>query len=335
MTNQMSGLRKAAVLLVQLGKERSAQVLSQLRESEVEELSAEIVRLGRIEAETADQVLSEFSVLAEANRDTGLGGLDFARDVLQASLGEDRAGDLIDRLSAALEDAPFSFLQRADTRQVLSFLADEHPQTIALVLAHVTAQQASDILASFAPALQADVAHRIAVMDRTSPEIIRQVERMLERKLSSVLQPADLSTVGGIQPLVDIINRADRTTERLILQGLDSLDPKLAEEVRGRMFVFEDIVSLEDRAMQLVLRQVDAADLASALKGVREDVRDKVMRNMSERAAENLADEIEMLGSVRLKVVEEAQAKVVQEIQALETSGQLVIQRGDGDEFVS
>jgi flagellar motor switch protein FliG len=335
MAEEMSGLRKAAVLLVQLGKERSAAVLSQLRESEVEELSAEIVRLGRVDADDADAVLAEFSQMAAAYQETGLGGMEFARGLLEASLGEDRAGDLLDRLSAAMEDAPFSFLQRADPRQVLSFLQDEHPQTIALVLAHVSSSMASTILAGLSAKLQTDVAHRIAVMDRTSPEIIRQVERTLERKLSFVLQPNDLSTVGGLQPLVDIINRADRTTERLILQGLDDLDPKLAEQVRSKMFMFDDIVTLEDRAVQLVLREVDTADLATALKGVRQDVREKVTGNMSERAAANLADEIDLLGQVRLSAVEEAQAKVVQAIRRLEASGQLVILRGDSDEFVA
>jgi flagellar motor switch protein FliG len=331
----MSGLRKAAVLLVQLGKERSAMVLSQLREEEVEALSAEIVQLGPVDPAAADEVLTEFRQMAALHRDTGGGGLDFARQMLEASLGPDRAGDLLDRLSAAMEDAPFSFLHRADPRELLSFLQDEHPQTIALVLAHATPHQASQVLAGLGQGLQADVAHRIAVMDRTTPEIIRQVERALERRLLSVLQPTDMPTVGGLQPLVDIINRADRTTERLILQGLDERDATLAEQVRSRMFMFEDITTLEDRAVQLVLRDVDAAILATALKGVREDVRDKVMRNMSERAAANLIDEIDMLGSVRLSAVEEAQAKVVQAIRTQEASGQLVIQRGDGDEYVS
>jgi flagellar motor switch protein FliG len=261
--------------------------------------------------------------------------VDFARDLLEASVGSERAADIVGRLSAAFVDMPFKFLQKADPRQVLSFIQEEHPQTIALVLAHMTAPQASQVLSGLAPDLQADVAHRIAVMDRTSPDIIKQVETTLERKLSSVLQPGDLSTVGGLEPLVDIINRADRATERLILEGLASRDPELAEEIRSKMFMFEDIITLEDRSIQLVLRQVETADLATALKGVRDDVRNKVMRNLSERAAENLADEIEMLGPVRLRQVEEAQAKIVQVIRTLEESGQIVIRRGDDDEYVA
>jgi flagellar motor switch protein FliG len=272
--------------------------------------------------------------MATAHKYVGQGGLDFARDLLEASLGRDRASEIVDRLSNAFMDVPFGFLAQADPRQVLSFLQDEHPQTIALVLAHMSAIQASQILSGLAADLQADVAHRIAVMDRTSPDIIRQVEATLERKLSSVLQPSDLSSVGGLQPLVDIINRADRATERLILEGLASRNAELAEEIRSKMFMFEDITTLDDRSIQLVLRQVETNDLATALKGVRDDVRQKVMKNLSERAAENLADEIEMLGPVRLRTVEESQAKIVQAIRTLEESGQIVIRRGDDDEFV-
>jgi flagellar motor switch protein FliG len=332
---ELSGVRKAAIMLVQMGKEQSAKVLSQMRESEVEEISTEIMRLGMIDGQTADSVLNEFAMMARANKYLHQGGMDFARELLEASLGRDAAEALVDRLSAAFVDLPFGFLQKADPRQVLSFVQDEHPQTIALVLAHMPATLASQILSGLAGDLQADVAHRIAVMDRTSPDIIRQVEATLERKLSSLLQPSDMSTVGGLMPLVDIINRADRATERLILEGLAAKNPELAEEIRSKMFMFEDITTLDDRGVQLVLRQVETADLAVALKGVREDVRDKVTRNLSERAAENLIDEIDMLGAVRLRQVEESQAKLVQAIRTLEESGQIVIQRGDDDEFVA
>ncbi|GAA2356654.1 flagellar motor switch protein FliG [Dactylosporangium salmoneum] len=333
-TGEMTGLRKAAILLVQMGKEDAAKIMAHLRESEVEELTAEIVRLGQVEADIANVVLEEFHDMATGHKYVGQGGMDFARDLLEASLGRERAGEIVGRLNTVFMDVPFGFLGQADPRQLLSFLQDEHPQTIALVLAHMTATQASQILSGLAPELQADVAHRIAVMDRTSPDIIRQVESTLERKMSSVLQPSDLSNVGGLEPLVEIINRTDRATERLILEGLAGRNPELAEEIRSKMFMFEDIVSLDDRSIQLVLRQVETNDLATALKGVREEVRQKVMKNLSERAAENLADEIEMLGPVRLRQVEESQAKIVQAIRTLEESGQIVISRGDDDEFV-
>jgi flagellar motor switch protein FliG len=335
MTDEMSGLRKAAVLLVQMGKENAAKVLGQMRDTEVEELTAEIVRLGFVESDIVDGVVEEFHTMITAQRHAAQGGMDFAREMLIESLGRDRADEIVGRLSAVFRDLPFSFLQKADSRQVLSFVQDEHPQTVALVLAHMNATQASQILSGLTPDLQADVANRIAVMDRTSPDLVRQVESTLERKLSSVLQPADLSSVGGLQPLVEIINRSDRATERMILEGLTERNPELAELVRAQMFVFEDITSLDDRAVQLVLRQVESADLAIALKGVREDVRNKVMKNMSERAAENLADEIELLGPQRLKAVEDAQAKIVQSIRALEESGQIVITRGDDDQMVA
>jgi flagellar motor switch protein FliG len=330
----LTGVRKAAVLLVQMGRDEAAKVLSHLKDAEVEELTAEIVRLGAVETVLADEVLAEFHSLALAQRYVSQGGMDVARDLLRSSLGFDRANEIVDRLSTVFMDIPFGFLAKADPRQVLSFLQDEHPQTIALVLAHISAAQASQILSGLAADLQADVAHRIAMMDRTSPDIIRLVEATLERKISSVLQPSDLSSVGGLEPLVEIINRADRATERLILEGLAGRNPELAEEIRSKMFMFEDITALDDRSVQLVLRQVESSDLATALKGVRDEVRTKVMKNLSERAAENLADEIEMLGPIRLRTVEESQAKVIQAIRTLEESGQIVIRRGDEDELV-
>jgi flagellar motor switch protein FliG len=250
-------------------------------------------------------------------------------------MGSDKAREVLNRLNASLMELPFQFLRNADPRQILSFMQDEHPQTIALILSHMGADQAAIVLGELPTDLQADVAHRVAIMERTSPDVIRQVEGALERKLSTVLQPSEMSAVGGLQPLVDIINRADRTTERLILEALDERDPELAEQLRAQMFVFEDIVLLDDRSVQLVLRQVEAVDLATALKGVRADVREKVLANMSERAGANLVEEIELLGPVRLKVVEEAQAKIVHTIRQLEETGQITISRGGEDEFIA
>jgi flagellar motor switch protein FliG len=333
-TDALTGPQKAAVLLVQLGKERSALVLKQLREAEVEEVLNEIARLRNVDSGVVDAVMEEFQGLAAARRFYGQGGLDFAREVLEASLGPEKAAELLDRMKATFVELPFEFLRRADARQVLSFLQDEHPQTVALVLAHMRSDQAAIVLSGMPDELQADVAHRVAVMENTSPDVIRQVEAILQRKLSSVLQSADSAAAGGLQPLVDIINHSDRATERLILEGLERRDPALAEEVRSQMFMFEDITTLDDRSVQLVLRQVDSKELATALKGVAGNVRDKIMANVSERAAQNLADEIDMLGAVRLSAVEEAQAKVIATIRSLEESGQIVITRGDRDEFV-
>ncbi len=334
MSDTLTGPQKAAILLVQLGREKSALVLKSMRESEVEEILAEIARLHGVDTEVVDAVMEEFHELAAARRYYGQGGLDFAREVLEASMGPEKAAELLRRMEASLIEMPFEFLRRADARQVLSFLQDEHPQTVALVLAHMRAEQAAVVLSGMPDELQADVAHRVAVMENTSPEVVRQVEAILERKLSSVLQSTDFTVAGGLQPLIDIINHSDRATERLILEGLERRDPVLAEEVRSQMFMFEDIITLDDRSVQLVLRQVDSKELATALKGVNKDVRDKIMNNISERAANNLADEIEMLGPVRLTTVEEAQATVISTIRSLEESGQILLTRGDRDEYV-
>jgi flagellar motor switch protein FliG len=330
----LTGPQKAAILLVQLGRERSALVLKSMRESEVEEILAEIARLNGVDTEIVDSVMTEFQELAAARRYYGKGGMDFAREVLEASMGAEKAAELLKRMEASLVEMPFEFLRRADARQVLSFLQDEHPQTVALVLAHMRSDQAAVVLSGMPDDLQADVAHRVAVMENTSPEVVRQVEAILERKLSSLLQSTDFSAAGGLQPLIDIINHSDRATERLILEGLERRDPALAEEVRSQMFMFEDIITLDDRSVQMVLRQVDSKELATALKGVKQDVRDKIMSNISERAATNLADEIDMLGPVRLTTVEEAQATIISTIRSLEESGQILLTRGDRDEYV-
>jgi flagellar motor switch protein FliG len=329
------GVRKAAVLLVQLGRERAATVLSHLSEAEVEAVSAEIARLDSIGTAETDAVLAEFRDLASARAHIAQGGLGFAQQLLEQSLGAERAEEIISRLNAAAVQQPFRFLHRADPAQLRSFIIDEHPQVVALVLAHLTPEKASLLLSGLEPTLQAEVAHRIAVMDRTSPEIVRVVERTLERRMSSMLQPTDTRAVGGLDPLVDIINRSDRSTERQIVEGLEALDPSLADVIKSRMFMFEDVVSLEDRSVQLVLREVDTAELALALKGVAEPVREKITRNLSERAALNLMEEVELLGTVRLRQVEEAQQAVIRVIRRLEEQGEIVVRRGSDDEFVS
>lgn len=328
------GTRKAAILLIQLGRERAGAVLNFLTDSEVEEISAEIARLESISGQETEAVLAEFRDMLTARAHIAQGGLAFAQQLLEQSLGPERAAEIIERLNAAAIQLPFQFLRRADPAQLRSFIVDEHPQVIALVLAHMTPEKAFLLLSGLPPDQQAQVAHRIAVMDRTSPEIIKSVERTLERKLSSMLQPAEMSRVGGIDPLVDIINRSDRVTERQIVEGLEALDAALADEVKSRMFMFDDIVSIDDRSVQQVLRQVDTTDLAMALKGVGEQVRNKITANLSERAAENLLDEVELLGTVRLRQVEEAQQAVIRTIRALEEQGQIMVRRGNDDELV-
>jgi flagellar motor switch protein FliG len=333
-TLTLGGLRKAAILLVQLDRDQAAKVMSRLPEQVVEDLTAEIVRLRDVSAADAEAVLDEaYRSLTSANR-IGRGGLDLAKQLLAESLGQERADEIMERLGATLAEMPFEALRRADARQLLTFLTDEHPQTIALVLAHLSPQQSAIVLAGFDQKLQADIAHRIALMERASPDVIRTVERELDRRMSTVLGPQEMSSVGGVAPLVAIINRTDRSTERMILEGLETVSPELAEQVRAQMFIFEDITTLEDKAIQLVLRNVESSDLALALKGVSAAVREKIMRNLSTRAAENLSEEIELLGPKRLSEVEESQAKVVNEIRALEQAGQIVIMRGGDETFV-
>ena len=332
---QMSGVRKAAVFIAQLSKEDAGALLSKMRPREVELVTRELMQIGSVEPDDVDGVLEEFHHLMTAQRFVGRGGVEFAREILAAGLGEDKADGILSRLNVVYTEVPFASLRNADVRQLVTFLKDEHPQVIALVLAHLTAAQSAEVLSGFAPEQQAAVAHRIATMDRTSPEMVRLVEEELGRRMGSLLAHQDMSTVGGVETLVEIINRSPRPTERSILEWLDSTDPELAEQVRAQMFVFEDIVTIDDRSLQLVLREVEANDLATALKGVRPDVRDKVVRNLSERAAENLAEEIELLGPVRTRTVEEAQAKVVAVIRTLEEQGVLTISRGGDDEFVA
>jgi flagellar motor switch protein FliG len=331
----LTGLRKAAILLVQLGRDKAVKVMARLPDQMVEDLTAEIVRLKEVSHDDAKAVLYEARTALMGSDVAGRGGLELARQLLAESVGSERADEIMERLGATLAEMPFEGMRRADARQLLTFLSDEHPQTIALVLAHLSPQQSAVVLSGFDQRLQANVAHRIALMERASPDVIRLVERELDRRMSTVLGPQELSSVGGVEPLVAIINRADRSTERMILEGLETVSPELAEQVRAKMFIFEDIVTLDDKAIQLVLRNVESGDLALALKGVSSQVKEKITKNLSARAGENLTEEIELLGAVRIKQVEEAQAKVVQEIRALEQSGQIVIMRGSEEEMVS
>ena len=329
-----AGARKAAVLLVQLGKTKAANVLAHLSESEVEAISSEIARLDSVSQGEAGAVLQEFHDMMTARGHIARGGLSFAQQVLEQTMGAERAAQIIERLHAAAIQMPFQFLHQADPAQLRSFIVDEHPQVIALVLSHMTPDKASLLLSGLPPEQQAQVAHRIAVMDRTSPDIVRAVEATLERKLSSMLQPSDMSRVGGLDPLVNIINCSDRSTERQIIEGLEALDGALAEEIRSRMFMFEDIVHIDDKSMQMVLRQVESSQLALALKGVPDNVREKVTGNLSTRAAEGLVEEIELLGPVRLSQVEEAQQAIIRTIRQLEERGEIMVRRGGDSDFV-
>ncbi len=329
----LSGGQKAAGFLVTLGSEISSEIFKSLREDEIEALTFEIARLDTIEPEDRDAVLMEFKELMMAQDFITSGGIDYARELLEKALGSQKAVDIINRLTSSLQVRPFDFIRRTDPAHLRNFIQQEHPQTIALILAYLEPQKASVILGSLPHEIQSDVAKRIATMDRTDPNVLREVERVLEKKLST-LSSEDYTAAGGVENIVEILNMVDRSTEKTIIESLEEEDPELAEEIKKRMFVFEDIVLLDDRAIQKVLREVDTAELAKALRGVEAEVQDKIFRNMSKRAAALLKEEMEYMGPVRLKDVEETQQKIVAIIRKLEDQGEIVVARSGEEEMV-
>ena len=330
---EINGRQKAAIFLVTIGSEISADIFKHLREDEIEALTFEIARLESVESEERDKVLLEFRELMMAQDFITSGGIDYARELLEKSLGNQKAIDIINRLTSSLQIRPFDFIRRTDPTHLLNFIQQEHPQTIALILAYLEPEKASIILSSLPHETQSDVAKRIATMDRTSPETLREVERVLEKKLST-LSSEDYTSAGGVESIVEILNRVDRSTEKTIIESLEEEDPELAEEIKKRMFVFEDIVLLDDRAIQKVLREVDQQELGKALKAVDNEVQDKIFKNMSKRAANTLKEDMEFMGPIRLKDVEESQQKIVSVIRKLEEQGEIVVARSGEDEMV-
>jgi flagellar motor switch protein FliG len=330
---ELSGRQKAAIFLVTLGSEISSEIFKHLRDDEIEALTFEIARLDSVEPEERDRVLMEFKELMMAQDFITSGGIEYARELLEKSLGSQKAVDIINRLTSSLQVRPFDFIRRTDPAHLLNFIQQEHPQTIALILAYLEPQKASVILGALQHEVQSDVARRIATMDRTSPEVLREVERVLEKKLST-LSSEDYTAAGGVENIVEILNLVDRSTEKIIIEALEEDDPELAEEIKKRMFVFEDIVLLDDRAIQKVLREVDTSELGKALRGVEAEVQDKIFRNMSKRASQLLKEEMDYMGPVRLKDVEETQQKIVSIIRKLEDQGEIVVARSGEDEMV-
>jgi flagellar motor switch protein FliG len=331
---KLSGMEKAAILLIALGSDLSSQVLKRdFLESEIEQLSKEISNMTHVPAETTNAVLTEFMELKQAREYLLHGGWDYAREMLEKTLGSQKASNMLNKLSLNLAARPFSALRKTDPKHLINFIRDEHPQTIALILVHLTPDQAAAILASLSPEVQLDIAKRIANIDRFTPEVVKNVEKLLESKLSSMAQQ-DHATVGGVQSLVSILNRVGRSAEKVILEGLDTEDPVLADEVRMHMFVFEDIKNLSDTFIQRILREVQTKDLALAMKGTNEEVHACIYRNMSQRAADMLREEIEFMGPVRLREVEQAQQRIVTVIRRLDESGEIIISRGGEDVIV-
>jgi flagellar motor switch protein FliG len=329
----LTGKEKAATLLIALGPEFSADIFKHLKEEEIEELTLEIASIKAVSTEEKERIMEEFYQICLAQNYIAEGGIGYAREILEKALGAQKALDIINKLTASLQVRPFEFVRKTDPSQLLNFIQKEHPQTIALILAYLSPAQSSQILSGLTPEKQVDVARRIATMDRTSPDVIKEVENILIKNLSSLVTE-DFTSAGGIQAIVDILNSVDRSTERHIIETLDIEDTELAEEIKKRMFVFEDILLLDSRSIQRFLRDVENNVLGVALKGATEEVSKVIFTNMSKRLAEMIKEDIEFMGPVRLKDVEEAQQKIVNVIRRLEDAGEIIISRGGGDEIV-
>jgi len=332
MTLDMRPEQKAAALVVAVGSRNASSVLQYLTEEEVESLAVEVAKIGRLRPDTVESLLQEVYQEAAASRMLAAGGIDYARELLTA-WESNRGAEIIERLMADLNVEPFNFVRGIDADQLVHIIKDEHPQTVALILAYQTPSYAAEVMRGLEPEMQAEVALRMGTMGRTSPEVIKRVEDALQSRLGSV-SPAEVSIRGGVEDLAAVLNNTDRSTERAILERLTVQNPQLAEEVRALMFVFEDIVILDDRSVQQLLKHVDTKDLALAMKGVSNDVREVILRNMSQRASEALLEEIELMGAVRRTDVEAAQSTIVAVIRRLEESGEIIVNRGGEGELV-
>ncbi len=329
-TKVFKGIEKAAILLVAIGEQRASEIFRHLGDSEVEALSLEIAKSRKVPTNISREVIGEAVDIVLAEDYIAEGGVDYARSILERSLGASRAEELIGRLSATIERRPFEFLRRTPPEQIHVFLRNEAPQTIALVIANLHTTLAAEVLAYLEPEEQADVARRVAKMAETRPEVVTQVEAVMRAKLSNVIAQ-EYAAAGGVKSLADILNHSDRTTERNVLDELAKTEAELAEEVRLLLFTFEDVVKLDDRSIQMVLKEVDQKDLAIALRGVEETVRSRIFSNMSERGAELLKEEIDFQPPQRRRVVEEAQGRIVAVVRRLEDAGAIIISRGSGD----
>jgi len=330
---RFSPKEKAAILMIMLGKEYAARVFKYLSEEEVEQLTLSITSMRRVEPEIKEEVLTEFIQMCIAQKYISEGGIEYARDILDRAFGPESANDLIMKLSSSLRVKPFDFIRKADSAQVLNFIQNEHPQTIALILSYIDPKNSAAILASLPLEIQTSVIARIANMGITSPEYIKETERVLEKKLST-LNFGDTTSAGGIDSLVKILNSVDRGTERHLLEALEESDAELVEEIRKRMFVFEDIVKLSNQAIQRVLKEIDNRDLAVALKGSTPEVAKVIYSNISTRLQEMIKEDIEVMGPVRVRDVEEAQQKIVNTIRQLDDSGEIIIQRSGEDDVI-
>ncbi|HAE61903.1 MAG TPA: flagellar motor switch protein FliG [Eubacteriaceae bacterium] len=330
----LNGIKKAAILLIALGPEVSSQILRMLPDNMIQKVTYEIANIEYVEPYEREKVIGDFMDMASAREYILDGGLDYARNLLTKALGTSRAKEVMDVLNQIQQrEMPFAILRKADTHQLANMLANEHPQTIALIMCYIQPDKAADVLAMFPHELQTEVAERIGVINRTSPAVIKRIETILQNKFSSVID-SDTENIGGVKTLVEILNSVDRTTEKNIISDLEKTQPELAEVVKANLFVFEDIVTLDKGSIQRVLREVSNEDLVLALKGASEEVASVVFSNVSKRAAETIREDIEFMGPVRLSTVEEAQHRIVGIIRRLEEAGEIVIGRGDSDSII-
>ncbi|WP_027363330.1 flagellar motor switch protein FliG [Desulfotruncus alcoholivorax] len=332
--SKLNGLQKTAILLITLGADISANILkTYFHNDDIEKITQQIAMMDAVPRDVQEEVLMEFAEMLQAREFLMMGGMEYAKEMLQKALGEQKADSILEKVMLTIKNKPFSALRKTDPRHLVTFIRDEHPQVIALILNYLSPDQAALILSALNPEQQSDIARRVALTDRVSPEMIREVENILERKLS-VLEHSE-QTAGGVKALVDVLNRVDRSTEKTILEELEITDPALTEEIRKLLFVFEDIVKLPDSSIQRVLREVDPKDLARAMRGTNEDVQERIFKNMSKRASDMLRDEIKYMGPIRLRDVEESQQKIVQIIRRLDEAGEIVIARGGEDAIIT
>jgi flagellar motor switch protein FliG len=333
--SELTGREKAAILLIILGPEKSAQVFKHLKEEEIEALTLEIANITAVMPETKENVLDEFYQICLAQQYITEGGITYAKQILEQALGEARAYEVISKLTVSLQVRPFDFVRKADTSHILNFIQNEHPQTIALILSYLKPKKAAEVLSELSPDKQTEVARRIAIMDRTSPDVIKEVEKVLEKKLSTMLTE-DFTTVGGVDSVVEILTSVDRATEKHIMETLESEDSGLSEEIRKKMFVFEDLLTLDNRSIQLLLRQeIDNRDLAVALKGATQELQNLIFSNQSKRLAAMIKEDMDYMGPVRKSDVEEAQQKIVAIVRRLQDTGEIFVSRGGGDDVIA
>ncbi len=332
-TSKITGKKKAAILLLTLGPEMSSRILKQFSEAEIEGVTMEIANMSRVDRETRDEIMDEFLLMGQAQQYMLEGGVDYAKDLLEKTLGAQKAAEIIKRLKEQVKVKPFTFVRHTDPKQLVNLISREHPQTIALILSYLDSQQSAAVLSELPEEMRADIARRIALMDRTSPEILKEVESVLREKLSTIFQQ-DFTQAGGLETIVDILNSVDRGSEKLILEELEKEDAELADEIRARMFIFEDVITLDDSSIQRVVREVDSKELAKALKGSSEEVKERIFRNVSKRAAEMLREDLDFMGPVRLREVEESQQRIVGIIRRLDEAGEIIISRGGEDAII-